>query len=114
LIATWLLRHLGSGPNRDAILGDISERYGQGQSRAWYWKQVLLAVVSSWDKSRLAGLSRPGNHNNRHDAGGAPDRAVQKPGKPWQIIHKAEERRSGSGFGPRLQKGGFESEPRIV
>jgi hypothetical protein len=45
-IATWLLRHFGYGRNNDAIIGDLTERYRQGRSRRWYWRQVLVAMIS--------------------------------------------------------------------
>jgi hypothetical protein len=44
-IARWLLKHFGSSPNNDAIIGDIAEQYSQGHSRAWYWRQVCVAIV---------------------------------------------------------------------
>jgi len=47
VIAGWLLRHFGSSPNNDAILGDLSEKYQAGQSRWWYWRQVAVAIVVS-------------------------------------------------------------------
>src|ERR1700719_851213 len=47
-IATWLLRHFGSSPNNDVVIGDLNERYQQGTSRMWYWRQVLLAVAITW------------------------------------------------------------------
>lgn len=42
--ATWLLHHLVSGPN-DAIAGDLLEQVAGGRSRAWYWRQALLAIA---------------------------------------------------------------------
>ena len=44
-IARWLLKHFGSSPDNDAIIGDIDEQYSQGHSRAWYWRQVWIAIV---------------------------------------------------------------------
>src|SRR5215470_12566207 len=46
-IATWLLRHFGSSPNNDAVMGDLNERYGHGRSCVWYWQQVVAAIISS-------------------------------------------------------------------
>jgi hypothetical protein len=46
VIAGWLLRHFGSSPNNDAIIGDLSEKSQAGQSRWWYWRQVLIAIVA--------------------------------------------------------------------
>lgn len=47
-VATWLLKQLGSGPNNDALLGDLIERYGERRSGIWYWRQVLVAIVVSF------------------------------------------------------------------
>jgi hypothetical protein len=62
-IATWLLRHLGSTSRNDEIVGDLAEQYARGRSRAWYWRQILSAILIGasndiWNnKSRaLAGL----------------------------------------------------------
>jgi hypothetical protein len=44
-IATWLLRHLGCSPNTSAIIGDLAERYPNGRSRAWYWRQTFLTIL---------------------------------------------------------------------
>lgn len=48
VVATWFLKQLGSGPNNDALLGDLIEQYGQRRSRIWYWRQVLVAIVVSF------------------------------------------------------------------
>jgi len=48
-IATWLLKHFGSGPNTEAVIGDLAERYGQQQRSAmWYWRQALKAIPLSF------------------------------------------------------------------
>lgn len=44
-VATWVLRHLGSGQAVDAVAGDLCEEWKRGRSRAWYWRQVLVAVT---------------------------------------------------------------------
>jgi hypothetical protein len=44
LLATWLLLHLGPGYQRDSLVGDLSEEYQLGRTRAWYWKQSLTAI----------------------------------------------------------------------
>jgi hypothetical protein len=53
IVATWLLEHLRSDKVNESLLGDLMEDYGRGRSNAWYWRQVLAAiVVSSCDEVR--------------------------------------------------------------
>ena len=42
-LATALLQWFG--PEHPALCGDLLERYGTAQSRCWYWRQVLAAIV---------------------------------------------------------------------
>jgi hypothetical protein len=42
----WLLKNFGCSPNNDAVIGDLDERYRQGHSRTWYWRQSLIAVIT--------------------------------------------------------------------
>jgi hypothetical protein len=44
-IATWLFKRLASGPKQDSVLGDLFEQHQRGRSRAWYWWQVLTAII---------------------------------------------------------------------
>jgi len=44
-IARALLKAFGNDSNSDAILGDLAERFRTGKSRAWYWKEVLIAIA---------------------------------------------------------------------
>jgi hypothetical protein len=44
-VATWLLEKLDGGSTREAVAGDLVEQYRQGRSRAWYWRQVLAAIL---------------------------------------------------------------------
>jgi hypothetical protein len=46
-VASWLLQSLGCSVDNDAVLGDLSERYREGKTRAWYWKQTLVAIAVS-------------------------------------------------------------------
>ena len=46
-IATWMLKRFGSGPNNDALLGDLAEQYAQKASAIWYWRQVMKAIPVS-------------------------------------------------------------------
>ena len=53
MVATWLLEHLRSDRKNESLIGDLMEDYGCGRSNAWYWRQVLAAiVVSSCDEVR--------------------------------------------------------------
>lgn len=40
--AIWFLRHGCPGDN-EALEGDLIERFREGQSRGWFWRQVLIA-----------------------------------------------------------------------
>jgi hypothetical protein len=46
-VATWLLERFVEGPRRESLVGDLLEQYSQGRSTAWYWRQVLTAIVAS-------------------------------------------------------------------
>jgi hypothetical protein len=51
--ATWLLEHLHSDNENESLVGDLMEDHEHGRSNAWYWKQVLAAiVVSSYNEVR--------------------------------------------------------------
>jgi len=55
-LATWLL-HL-CNKNQDALVGDLFERFDEGQSAGWFWRQVLIAIsfgVSSELRTRWLG-----------------------------------------------------------
>ena len=45
-LASWLLHHLASSPQRESLAGDLIERYHEGQSATWYWRQVLSAILA--------------------------------------------------------------------
>jgi hypothetical protein len=49
-LAEWLLRHFGSSPNVEAIIGDLDERYRQRRSAVWYWRQAMAAIAVSFLK----------------------------------------------------------------
>jgi hypothetical protein len=46
-VATWLLERFVEGPRRESLVGDLLEQYSQGRSTAWYWRQVVTAIVTS-------------------------------------------------------------------
>ena len=45
--ATWLLHKFG---RNEALSGDLLEEYSLGRSDAWYWRQVLVAIVVGFGK----------------------------------------------------------------
>jgi hypothetical protein len=49
-LATWLVEHLMPRNNSEALAGDLSEQFSQGLSVAWYWRQVLVAILVSFSK----------------------------------------------------------------
>jgi hypothetical protein len=49
-LATWMLKHFGSGPDNNALLGDLTERYVQKGSRMWYRRQAMKAIPISFFK----------------------------------------------------------------
>jgi hypothetical protein len=49
-IAAWMLRHFGSGPNNEALLGDLAEQYRQNENAMWYWRQSMKAIPVSFFK----------------------------------------------------------------
>jgi hypothetical protein len=42
-LALWLLRHACPGESKEALAGDLVERFREGQTRSWFWRQVLIA-----------------------------------------------------------------------
>jgi hypothetical protein len=47
-VATWMLKHFGSGPDNDALLGDLAEQYLKKDSAMWYWRQTMKAIPVSF------------------------------------------------------------------
>ena len=56
-LATWLLQHL-NGTN-EALAGDLLEEYRHGRSAAWYWRQVMSAILVGQPQA-LSGRTRLG------------------------------------------------------
>jgi hypothetical protein len=46
-LALWLLRHTCPGEHKEALAGDLVERFREGQTRSWFWKQVFIASTVS-------------------------------------------------------------------
>jgi hypothetical protein len=44
-MALWLLRRWASPYRRDSLVDDLLEMYRAGRSSAWYWRQVLVALM---------------------------------------------------------------------
>jgi hypothetical protein len=44
LMATWLLERLGPAYRKESLVGDLFEEYQQDRTRAWYWRQVIVAI----------------------------------------------------------------------
>jgi hypothetical protein len=40
----WLLRQLGPSYGERSLAGDLYEEYQLNRTRAWYWRQVLMAI----------------------------------------------------------------------
>jgi len=40
-----LMERLLSAPNHDALIGDLVEQYAGRQSRLWFWRQSIMAIV---------------------------------------------------------------------
>ena len=53
VLATWILKHVARG--NEALIGDLLEEHRRRRSAAWYWRQVVTAVVVG--RSRAAMLS---------------------------------------------------------
>jgi hypothetical protein len=46
-VATWLAERFLTGRRGESLIGDLMEQYREGRSVAWYWGQVLRAIVAS-------------------------------------------------------------------
>src|ERR1700722_19792373 len=52
-LAAWLLRHLCSKSYGESLGGALLERFHEGQSDAWFRRQVAVAIlVSAWNELR--------------------------------------------------------------
>jgi len=50
VFATWLLKHLSFNSD-DSLVGDLLEEFSQRRSGAWYWRQVLVAILVGFGKA---------------------------------------------------------------
>jgi len=46
-LALWLLRHTCRSEYKEALTGDLVERFREGQTRGWFWRQVLIVSTVS-------------------------------------------------------------------
>ena len=46
--ALWLLHRFLPTERREALLGDLLEKFHQGRSSCWLWREVLIAVALSF------------------------------------------------------------------
>src|SRR5258708_30185663 len=44
--AIWLLRHARPGSHNQALTGDLVEKFREGRSHGWFWRQVLIAIAA--------------------------------------------------------------------
>ena len=49
-LATWLLEHIRFSNTDDSLMGDLHEEFSQRRSAAWYWRQVLVAILVGFGK----------------------------------------------------------------
>jgi len=47
-LATWMLRRFGSGPDNEALIGDLTEQYVKKDSVMWFWRQAMKAIPISF------------------------------------------------------------------
>lgn len=47
-LALWCLHHLVQGQHREALTGDLIEKFQEGATRKWFWKQVLIACFTDF------------------------------------------------------------------
>lgn len=48
VLATWFLEHMRFSNTDDALAGDLLEEFNQRRSAAWYWRQVLVAILEGF------------------------------------------------------------------
>jgi hypothetical protein len=57
-LATWLLQKLAPEYRAESFAGDLLEEFRAGKGNAWYWRQVLTAVLlNGWRFWNTAGLT---------------------------------------------------------
>jgi hypothetical protein len=46
-LAIWLLERFAHSVTKEALIGDLIEKFFQGRSRLWFWKQAVVAIAAS-------------------------------------------------------------------
>ena len=54
IVATWLAERFLTSAKRESLIGDLIEQYRDGRSAAWYWGQVLRAIIASMTENLIA------------------------------------------------------------
>src|SRR5450631_3152942 len=49
-LASWLLNKCGSPYHGESLAGDLIEQYQEVRGRAWYWRQVIAAILIAWGR----------------------------------------------------------------
>ena len=44
-LAVWWLRQACPAKDSEALTGDLIERFREGKTRGWFWRQVLIAFA---------------------------------------------------------------------
>ena len=47
-LANWLLAKFVPGERRESMIGDLIEQHQRGRSSAWYWRQTVGAIATSF------------------------------------------------------------------
>jgi hypothetical protein len=50
-LAIYLLDRFGAPYHRDSLAGDLIEQFHHGNSRWWFWRQVMAAILAAWIRS---------------------------------------------------------------
>ena len=53
-LAAWLLQHFTPAAHREELAGDLLESFHEGRSSAWFWRQVLLAILAGPSRALCA------------------------------------------------------------
>jgi len=57
-MAAWLLDKLGYLQHNPALFGDLQEEFRSGRSKAWYWRQTAVVILTGIRANASEGLLR--------------------------------------------------------